>query len=294
MDINKDYFSTTYDIVKEVIDSIDILILSHLFGIPNPDYILIKDLCKQKGVILIDDLCQTFHAKVGGKYLENLSDNYFYSFFYDKPVTSGNGGMLKLADCFLDTANKHFKELAQDSPSVGKRNLRKLYWMHHLLAPEVYHRDFRNPSLWNDFLLGYYPLSWPIKPLRFLLNSLIGRVFCKLKLTVSKAKVKRMSNIQITYTLHQIHSFRTNNPIFLQLCQKYGIDIPLYMRNPSIACSLGKRVIVHTKGSLISRSRAEVGLYNWPSLLSHDFKSFPMASSVLQEYVNLPIWYSDL
>lgn len=38
MDINTDFFSTTYDTVKRVIDSIDILILSHLLGIPNPDY----------------------------------------------------------------------------------------------------------------------------------------------------------------------------------------------------------------------------------------------------------------
>lgn len=31
MDIDKDYFTTTYDIVEKHIDSIDILILSHLW-----------------------------------------------------------------------------------------------------------------------------------------------------------------------------------------------------------------------------------------------------------------------
>lgn len=162
MDIDKDYFTTTYDIVEKHIDSIDILILSHLFGIPNPDYLRIKQLCQLRGVVLIDDLCQTFHAKIGGYFLEDLSDNYFYSFFYDKPISATSGGMLKLSDDLYTKAFDVYNALEKESDSRGKLLLRKLFWMSYLLEPQYYKYDFRNNSLWNEVLLGYYPLSCPL------------------------------------------------------------------------------------------------------------------------------------
>lgn len=173
MDIDKDYFTTTYDIVEKHIDSIDILILSHLFGIPNPDYLRIKQLCQLRGVVLIDDLCQTFHAKIGGYFLEDLSDNYFYSFFYDKPISATSGGMLKLSDDLYTKAFDVYNALEKESDSRGKLLLRKLFWMSYLLEPQYYKYDFRNNSLWNEVLLGYYPLSCPLLLLRALLYSCI-------------------------------------------------------------------------------------------------------------------------
>lgn len=292
MDIDKNYFTTTYDIIKEVINSIDILILSHLFGIPNPDYILIKNLCQQKGVILIDDLCQTYHAKIGNDYIEDLSENYFYSFFYDKPITSGCGGMLKLSNCFTSKANEIFHKISKESPQKGKQKLRSLYWMYHLLSPDIYNKDFRNNSLWNYFLLSHYPISWPIKPLNILLKSRIGKAFCKLRLIVPKEKIKRMSDIQIRYTLNQMHSFTNNNTTFIQLCNRYNIKLPQYMCNKNISCSLGKRAICNNTPTI--NNEVEIGLYNWPYLLSSDYKTYPIASSILKEYVNIPIWHKDL
>ena len=229
MDIDKDYFTTTYDIVEKHIDSIDILILSHLFGIPNPDYLRIKQLCQLRGVVLIDDLCQTFHAKIGGYFLEDLSDNYFYSFFYDKPISATSGGMLKLSDDLYTKAFDVYNALEKESDSRGKLLLRKLFWMSYLLEPQYYKYDFRNNSLWNEVLLGYYPLSCPLLLLRALLYSIVGRVFCKLHLVVKhEYKIKRMSDLQKQYVLHMIDRFNNNNKNLIAYCRKI-ICIYLYI-----------------------------------------------------------------
>lgn len=237
MDIDKDYFTTTYDIVEKHIDSIDILILSHLFGIPNPDYLRIKQLCQLRGVVLIDDLCQTFHAKIGGYFLEDLSDNYFYSFFYDKPISATSGGMLKLSD-------------------------------------DLYTKAF---DVYNALELLY---------------SIVGRVFCKLHLVVKhEYKIKRMSDLQKQYVLHMIDRFNNNNKNLIAYCRKNHLRLPLYMCNSLIECSLAKRGILHD-GPTINKENVEVALYNWPYLIDSD-NNYPIADSVIKEYVNIPIWSDE-
>ena len=292
MDIDKDYFTTTYDIVEKHIDSIDILILSHLFGIPNPDYLRIKQLCQLRGVVLIDDLCQTFHAKIGGYFLEDLSDNYFYSFFYDKPISATSGGMLKLSDDLYTKAFDVYNALEKESDSRGKLLLRKLFWMSYLLEPQYYKYDFRNNSLWNEVLLGYYPLSCPLLLLRALLYSIVGRVFCKLHLVVKhEYKIKRMSDLQKQYVLHMIDRFNNNNKNLIAYCRKNHLHLPLYMCNSLIECSLAKRGILHD-GPTINKENVEVALYNWPYLIDSD-NNYPIADSVIKEYVNIPIWSDE-
>lgn len=104
LDINEEYFTTTFDVVSSTIKDYDVLIVSHLFGIPNPDYLKLKSICREYGVIMIDDLCQTYHAKIGSDYIEELSDNYFYSFYFDKPIACSGGGYLKVECSYSERA----------------------------------------------------------------------------------------------------------------------------------------------------------------------------------------------
>lgn len=293
MDINKDYFTTTYDIVYAHIDSIDILILSHLCGIPNPDYIRIKELCKQKKVVLIDDLCQTYHAKVEGDFVEDLSDNYYYSFFYDKPISATSGGMLKLTSELYKIAIDKYNGINKDTGSHGKRLLRKLYWMNRLLVPENYKKDFRNGSLWEEYLLSYYPISWSIGLLTFLLNSIVGRVFCKLRLQVKQFPLRRMSDVQLEYILNRLYAFKNNNDRLLSYCKKYNASIPKYMTDSRIECSLAKRCIIRDSPA-IRKEGVEIALYNWPYLLCENEAKYPEATSVIRAYVNVPLWYDNI
>lgn len=293
MDIDKDFFTTNYDIVYNYINTIDILILSHLCGIPNPDYISIKELCKQKKVILIDDLCQTYHARVGDSLLEDLSDNYFYSFFYDKPISAASGGMLKLTSEFYQRAIDRYYSIDKDTESHGRRLLRKLFWMNRLLAPEFYKKDFRNDSLWEEFLLSYYPISWSIGLLRCLLYSITGRVFCKLGLKASRLPLRRMSDVQLGYIINRLNAFRNNNYSLLSYCKKHKIPIPKYLTDSRIECSLAKRCIISDNPG-IRKEGVEIALYNWPHLICENETEYPEAVSVVRDCINIPLWCDDI
>jgi len=164
--------------------------------------------------------------------------------------------------------------------------------MSYLLEPQYYKYDFRNNSLWNEVLLGYYPLSCPLLLLRALLYSIVGRVFCKLHLVVKhEYKIKRMSDLQKQYVLHMIDRFNNNNKNLIAYCRKNHLHLPLYMCNSLIECSLAKRGILHD-GPTINKENVEVALYNWPYLIDSD-NNYPIADSVIKEYVNIPIWSDE-
>ena len=293
MDINKDYFTTTLDIVSQHIHLIDVLILTHICGVPNPDYIEIKGLCKKNGIVLIDDLCQTFQAKVLNQLLEDLSENYFYSFFFDKPIAAASGGMLKVSADLYKKALLAYKRLPKENSDTGKKLLRKLYWMNKLLDPKLYSRDFRTDTIWDEFLLEYYPLSLNIKYLHGLLYSKIGVLFAKLRLKTSKHSIRRMSDIQRFYILRQLEQFTSTNHRLINYCLKHRIELPSYLTNDRIECSLSKRCLIKDN-SQIEKECKEIALYNWPNLICRDKSEFPVAASVLENYINLPLWHNNI
>ncbi len=288
LDIDTSYYTTTIDCVKNKIDQIDILLLTHLFGIPNPDYLQIRQLCKEHKVILIDDLCQTYHAKVGDCYLEDLSDNYIYSFFYDKPISSISGGMLKVGDDYKVIAKKKCAQLSREDDEHGKKKLKVLLLMHLLLAPEFYNREFRYGAFWK-YLLENWPMNWSLKLLKILINgkwvSLINRVVAPQR----EDGIWLLSNMEVYYLLAVMASFRNHNQFLVDLFVRNGLVLPPYLQNTSITCSVAKRAIVDCR---VESSDVQVGLFNWPELIcdTDDYCKFPNAESVIRTHTNIPCW----
>lgn len=287
LDINPHYYTTTLDIIKNSVCELDVLILSHLFGIPNPDYIEIKELCKMNDVILLDDLCQTYHAKIGERYLEDLSDNYIYSFFYDKPISMLSGGMLKVCDTLKDDVEELYKELPQADVKKGKQNLRALFLLHQLLAPSRYTREFRNGMLWRKILE-----HWPIRKGLFILNLLLNSKMLVLLNKLCKpnvATVARMSEIESLYVQSVMNDYHDNNNNLIAFYKHNRFDLPAYLKNQNICCSVAKRAIVNYN---VVSNEVQVGLYNWPDLICEkdDCSSYPMALSVIKTHTNIPCW----
>lgn len=288
LDIDTSYYTTTIDCVKNKIDQIDVLLLTHLFGVPNPDYLQIKQLCREHHMILIDDLCQTYHAKVRDCYLEDLSDNYIYSFFYDKPISSISGGMLKVSDDYKVIAEEKCAQLSREDDEQGKKKLKVLLLMHLLLAPELYDREFRYGTLWKK-LLERWPLTWNMKLLKYLVNgkwmSLINRVFGPQK----EDGIWLLSNIEIYYLLAVMSSFRNRNQFLVDFFVRNGFVLPPYLQNSSITCSVAKRAIVDC---CVESSGIQVGLFNWPELIcdTNDYCKFPNAEIVIRTHTNIPCW----
>jgi len=289
MDIDIDYFTTTLPYVEPVIGKCDVLIITHLFGIPNPDRIAIGKLCSDNGVVLIDDLCQTFNAKIGGKTVEELSEAYFYSFFYDKPISCLNGGALYVADRYRDAVLKRLKFVPQQSRKKGRRRLNALFLLGRLLSPEVYRRDFRVGIVWK-WILMRWPLNSDIQRLNRLLTSkpIVALSLCFDRFFRPEQSISFLSKNEVRYIKAMMHEFENTNQILASFYIERNLPLPLYLENKDIECSLAKRAIVPRKFTTGMELNVEIKLYNWERLAVDD-KSFTNAIYVTRNYVNIPL-----
>ena len=64
----------------------------------SPDIKKIRNFCKKKKIILIEDNCESLGAKYEKKYLGTYGDFGTFSFFYSHQITSGEGGMIICKD----------------------------------------------------------------------------------------------------------------------------------------------------------------------------------------------------
>tara|TARA_R110000824_G_C15217290_1_gene677216 strand:- start:1799 stop:2857 length:1059 start_codon:yes stop_codon:yes gene_type:complete len=76
----------------------DAIILTHIGGYPNPDILEISNLCKQKGVILIEDCAHSPFVSIDDQYVGTFGDAAILSFFPTKPIPAGEGGVVILKD----------------------------------------------------------------------------------------------------------------------------------------------------------------------------------------------------
>lgn len=287
IDINKEYFTTTIDYVRSIIDKVDILVLTHVFGIPNPDYYLIKQLCQENKVVLIDDLCQTYHAKINGQFVEEVSDNYFYSFFYDKPISCASGGMLRVSEVLKKKVKRQVELLKQTSSIDGKMKIRRLINTQRLLSPDIYKGECRNGSVIEMLLLSVYPLWANVRTLYKVMNCkltrIIGRLFPKYDYS---SNIRLMSNIQIDYIKLLFDEYRDRTNYLKNYYLIHSLPLPVYLIDANIECSCSQRAIIKREDSRLNN--AEVKLYNWPVLLDTEH-SYPNAEYVIKNYVNIPI-----
>ena len=287
LDINKDYFTTTIDNILERIKDIDILIVTHVFGIPNPDYLKIKELCDKNNIVVIDDLCQTFHAKIGGRYIEDLSENYFYSFFYDKPISCASGGMLHVSEVYYPKVKKIIETYKTESDKDGINNIKGLANTQQLLAPDIYKHEFRNGNIMERLLITKYPIDWSISLLYNILaspfNKISGHILPRYDYS---STIKIMSNIQVSFINKLFGLYKNKTASLNEYFRKYSLPRPIYLCNDNIECSCSQRAIIRKNEVLLEG--AEIALYNWPKLL--DAKGdYPNAQYVIDNYVNIPI-----
>jgi len=76
----------------------DAIVLTHIGGYPNPDILEISNLCKQRGVMLIEDCAHAPLVKINGQYVGTFGDAAILSFFPTKPIPAGEGGVVILKD----------------------------------------------------------------------------------------------------------------------------------------------------------------------------------------------------
>ena len=93
-DIDKDCLCITLDSIKKVITKkTKAIIIVHLYGnTPNMDKII--SYCKKKKIKIIEDCAEAIGTKYKKKHVGNFGDFGTFSFFGNKTITTGEGGMI--------------------------------------------------------------------------------------------------------------------------------------------------------------------------------------------------------
>lgn len=71
-----------------------VILLSHIGGIINPDMPQIAELCKQEGIVLLEDCAHSFGATLRGQHSGTFGDAGVYSFYATKAIPAGEGGLI--------------------------------------------------------------------------------------------------------------------------------------------------------------------------------------------------------
>ena len=115
VDCNKNDLCMSYDDLKEKIEEFDPVAVwvVHIGGHLAFEIELIAQLCKEKGIILLEDCAHAHGASWNAKRAGNWGDAGVYSFYATKTISTGEGGMLV-------TDNKDLVEFAKRYRNYGK------------------------------------------------------------------------------------------------------------------------------------------------------------------------------
>ncbi len=94
IDINKELNPSFQSIEKSINLKTKVLIYPYLGGNFSNDFFKIRELCRKKKIILIEDCCQAFGLKIKSREVGTFSDVSFFSTGIGKPVFTPEGGWI--------------------------------------------------------------------------------------------------------------------------------------------------------------------------------------------------------
>jgi perosamine synthetase len=89
------------------------IVIVHLYGLPV-DIVPIRELARERGLILIEDAAEALGASLDGQPCGRLGDVGVFSFFGNKVMTTGEGGMLITDSPAVADRALHLRGHAQD------------------------------------------------------------------------------------------------------------------------------------------------------------------------------------
>lgn len=97
------------DIKLKITDKTKALIIIHLYWYPIENTLEIVELCKEKGIKVIEDCCQSIWAKIWNKYIWTFWEFWIFSFDSNKFVKSWEWWMIISNDFEMIEKTKYFK-----------------------------------------------------------------------------------------------------------------------------------------------------------------------------------------
>lgn len=94
VDINPKTLNVDADeLLSKVTNKTKVIMLVNVLGLSS-NIKKIKNFCKKKNIILIEDNCESLGSTYNKKYMGTFGDFGTFSFFYSHQITSGEGGMI--------------------------------------------------------------------------------------------------------------------------------------------------------------------------------------------------------
>lgn len=116
-DVDKYTWNISLEQIKnKVTDKTKAVFLVHMLG--NPCDQEIYDWCKQNNILCIEDACESIGASLNCKKTGTLGECAAFSFFGNKNITTGEGGILTTDDEDIYIRAKYLRGQAQDSTYI--------------------------------------------------------------------------------------------------------------------------------------------------------------------------------
>lgn len=96
------------DVRRKITNRTRAIMVVHLYGHPC-DMDALMDIAKERSLFLIEDCAEAFGALYKGRHVGGFGDIATYSFFGNKTITTGEGGMVVTNDETLFDRSLHFK-----------------------------------------------------------------------------------------------------------------------------------------------------------------------------------------
>lgn len=97
------------DIESRITDDTAALVVVHIGGYLSPELEKIAELCKERGIRLIEDAAHAHGAQMGGKAAGSFGDAAAFSFFLTKTITTGEGGAIATDDASLAALARQYR-----------------------------------------------------------------------------------------------------------------------------------------------------------------------------------------
>lgn len=119
-DISKKDLGLRLEDIKDM--QLDVIVLTSYQGIPSDEYEKIGEYCKEKNIILFEDLAHGTETRTDGLKLGSLSNVYIESYCWDKPYAAIHGGSLSLNNLPLDFKQYIYRRI-HISTSGNRKNM---------------------------------------------------------------------------------------------------------------------------------------------------------------------------
>mgnify|MGYP003630902602 CR=1 FL=1 len=94
VDIDANTLNMNSDDLLHKLDGASAILWVHMAGLISPDFLLIRDICRKKGIFIIEDCAHAHGATINGLTAGNLGDVGCFSFYPTKIMATGEGGMI--------------------------------------------------------------------------------------------------------------------------------------------------------------------------------------------------------